>query len=189
MQFCYLVRRSIQTEDTLTQIKHCLKRYHALREIFRTTGTRPDGFSSFIRHHSIDHYPGHITNFGAPNGLCSSITESKHIKAVKEPWRRSSKHNALGQILRTNCRTDKIAAAHVDFAARGMLQGTCLSEAVRSFVLTQGEDHNSDDDELEGSLEDNEAGSEDEDEDDAIEGIHVLGDVSLAKQYRASLSL
>ncbi|PSR88458.1 hypothetical protein PHLCEN_2v5138 [Hermanssonia centrifuga] len=90
MQFCYLVRRSIQTEDTLTQIKHCLKRYHALREIFRTTGTRPDGFSSFIRHHSIDHYPGHITNFGAPNRLCSSIMESKHIKAVKELWRRSS---------------------------------------------------------------------------------------------------
>ncbi|KIJ16060.1 hypothetical protein PAXINDRAFT_76254, partial [Paxillus involutus ATCC 200175] len=42
--------------------------------------------------------------FGAPNGLCPSITESKHITAVKKPWRRSNKHNALGQILRTNQR-------------------------------------------------------------------------------------
>jgi hypothetical protein len=68
-----------------------------------------------------------IRAFGAPNGLCSSITESKHIKAVKEPWRRSNRFEALPQILLTNQRLDKLAAARVDFAERGMLQGTCLS--------------------------------------------------------------
>lgn len=61
--------------------------------------------------------------FGSPNGLCSSITESKHIKAVKEPWRRSNHYNALGQMLLTNQRNDKLAASTVDFAARGMLDG------------------------------------------------------------------
>ena len=30
----------------------------------------------------------HIMNFGAPNDLCTSITEAKHVKAVKEPSRR-----------------------------------------------------------------------------------------------------
>ncbi|KZP05117.1 hypothetical protein FIBSPDRAFT_766326, partial [Athelia psychrophila] len=60
--------------------------------------------------------------FGAPNGLCSSITETKHIRAVKEPWRRSSRFNALGQMLVTNQRLDKLAAMRVDFARRGMLQ-------------------------------------------------------------------
>jgi len=63
-----------------------------------------------------------IREFGAPNGLCSSITESKHIKAVKEPWRRSSRFEALGQMLLTNQRLDKLAAARVDFKARGMFQ-------------------------------------------------------------------
>ncbi|KAJ7839437.1 hypothetical protein B0H14DRAFT_1068955 [Mycena olivaceomarginata] len=59
--------------------------------------------------------------FGAPNGICSSITESKHIKAVKEPWRRLSCYQALSQMLTINERLDKLAAARVDFIERGML--------------------------------------------------------------------
>ncbi|KAF8957103.1 hypothetical protein BDZ97DRAFT_120310 [Flammula alnicola] len=66
--------------------------------------------------------------FGAPNGLCSSITESKHIKAVKEPWRRSSHFEALAQMLVTNQRLDKLAAARVDFRARGMLKTPLFGE-------------------------------------------------------------
>ncbi|KAG2123899.1 hypothetical protein BD769DRAFT_1359170, partial [Suillus cothurnatus] len=53
--------------------------------------------------------------FSTPNSLCSSITESKHIKAVKEPWHRSSHFNALGQMLQTNQWLDKLAAMHFDF--------------------------------------------------------------------------
>lgn len=34
---------------------------------------------------NFPYYAYVITQFGAPNGLCSSITESKHIKAVKKP--------------------------------------------------------------------------------------------------------
>ena len=49
------------------------------------------------------------------NGLCSSITESKHITAVKNPWRRSNRNQPLGQMLMTNQQSDKLAAARVDF--------------------------------------------------------------------------
>jgi hypothetical protein len=77
----------------------------------------------------MKHYPDLIRLFGAPNGLCSSMTENKHIKAVKQPWRRSNRYNALGQMLVTNQRLDKIAALRVDFMKRGMLNGTCLSDA------------------------------------------------------------
>lgn len=87
---------------------------------------------SLPRQHSLNHYFLMIRLFGAPNGLCSSITESKHIKAVKEPWRRSSRYKALGQMLLTNQRLDKIAAARSDFEARGMLQGSCVSDALRA---------------------------------------------------------
>jgi hypothetical protein len=34
-------------------------------------------------------------------------------------------------MLLTNQRLDKLAASHVDFANRGMLEGTCLSDALK----------------------------------------------------------
>ena len=67
--------------------------------------------------------------FGTPNGLCSSITESKHILAGKDPYNHSNHCNALGQILLTNQHQDKLAAAHVDFEHWGMLRGLVLTEA------------------------------------------------------------
>ena len=73
-------------------------------------------------------------HFGAPNGLCSSITRSKHIKAVEEPWRWSSCWNALGQMLTTNARLDKLAAARADFTSCGMLEGSCLSAVLQDLV-------------------------------------------------------
>jgi hypothetical protein len=78
--------------------------------------------------------------FGAPNGLCSSITESKHIRAVKEPWRRSNRNQALGQMLVTNQRLDQLMAARSDFTDRGMLNGPAggleiLGKSLSAFAL------------------------------------------------------
>ncbi|KAG1727957.1 uncharacterized protein EDB91DRAFT_1012776, partial [Suillus paluster] len=73
------------------------------------------------------HYADMIRLFGAPNGLCSSITELKHIKAVKDPWWWSSRNNALGQMLLTNQHLDKLVASRIDFTTRGMLVGSVLS--------------------------------------------------------------
>ncbi|KAJ7114416.1 hypothetical protein C8R44DRAFT_630053 [Mycena epipterygia] len=123
LDFCYLVRRADFDEDTLTEINEAIQRFHAHREIFRTLGVRPDGFS-LPRQHSIIHYPRNIEDFGAPGGVCSSITESRHITAVKKPWRRSSRYEALSQMLQTNQRLDKLAAARADFVERGMLPPT-----------------------------------------------------------------
>jgi hypothetical protein len=126
LEFCYIARRDVHDIHSLAALDDALERFHHHREIFRTCGIRPDGFN-LPRQHSLIHYVKLIRAFGAPNGLCSSITESKHIKAVKEPWRRSSRFEALSQMLLTNQRLDKLAAARVDFADRGMLQGTCLT--------------------------------------------------------------
>ncbi|KAJ7874543.1 hypothetical protein B0H14DRAFT_3083419 [Mycena olivaceomarginata] len=78
------------------------------------TGVRDD--ISLPRQHALVHYVPSIKLFGSPNGLCSSITESKHIKAVKEPWRRSSRYKALPQMLRDN-----------EFASARMMTGTTSS--------------------------------------------------------------
>jgi len=109
----------------------------------------------------------------SPNGLCSSITESKHIKAVKEPWQRSNWYKALNQMLRTILRLDKMAALRQIFAKRGMMAGTTSSYMARGVQ------------EDEKAL----AGVEQDDEDDdggPIDGIpsNSLSDIKLAAKIR-----
>jgi hypothetical protein len=125
LEFCYITRKSYLTEADLTELESALARFHESRQIFETTGVRPDGIS-LPRQHALAHYPTLIRLFGAPNGLCSSITESKHIRAVKEPWRRSNRNQPLGQMLVTNQRLDQLSAARTDFVHRGMLS-ECMS--------------------------------------------------------------
>ncbi|OJT11975.1 hypothetical protein TRAPUB_11479, partial [Trametes pubescens] len=86
LEVCYLARRSFLTDSTLAQLEAAHERFKQHRIVFKDSGVRPSGFS-LPRQHSLEHYPQHIRNFGAPNGLCSSMTEAKHIKVVKEPWR------------------------------------------------------------------------------------------------------
>ena len=118
-----------------------IEKFHQYREIFRTTRARVDNARdgtdafSFPQQHALLHYVDRIKDFGVLNGLCSSITESKHIKAIKEPWRRSNGYEALGQMLTTNQRLDKLASARVDFEERGMLEGSCLSSARKELGL------------------------------------------------------
>jgi len=135
LEFCYIAWCDIHDTHSLAALDNVLQRFHHHREIFCTSGIRTDGFN-LPRQHSLIHYVKLIHAFGAPNGLCSSITESKHIKAVKEPWRRSSRYEALSQMLLTNQRLDKLAAARTDFADHGMLQGTCLSAVWDQILCT-----------------------------------------------------
>jgi hypothetical protein len=162
MEFCYLVRRSVLDEDDIDEIKHAIARFHAERVIFEQEGVRPDGIS-LPRQHSLVHYPFLISEFGAPNGLCSSITESKHIKAVKQPWRRSNHHKALAQMLLTNQRLDKLAASRVDFQARGMLNGPLLDHVIPPEIP-------------------NFVSEDDDDDGGPIDTRDILGEVTLAKE-------
>jgi hypothetical protein len=165
MEFCYLVRRSVLDDEDLEAIDAAVADFHRERVAFNEI--RPDGYS-LPRQHSIVHYRFLIQEFGAPNGLCSSITESKHIKAVKEPWRRSSRFEALGQMLVTNQRLDKLAAVRVNFQARGMLTSSIFDRSdPQPLPVIQPTD--------------------DEDDDGgAIDG-NVLGEVVLAKKPGMSL--
>ena len=132
LDFCYLVRRSVLNETTLNAIDAVVNRSHQERTIFLTTSMRVH--LSLPRQHAMVHYRKLIELFGVPNGLCSSITESKHIRVVKEPWQRSNRFNALGQMLVMNQRIDKLAAARRWFMEHGMLDGPLLPvgmEAVR----------------------------------------------------------
>jgi hypothetical protein len=137
MDFIYIARRDIIDTNDLNALDDALERFHNYRTIFQECGIRPTGFN-LPRQHSLIHYNTHIREFGAPNGLCSSITESKHCKDVKQPWRRTSRFNALGQMLLINQRLANLAASRVDFASRGMLEGTCLSNVLDQLGMSTG---------------------------------------------------
>ncbi|OAX33018.1 hypothetical protein K503DRAFT_794615 [Rhizopogon vinicolor AM-OR11-026] len=160
MKFCYIARQNVQDMNSLRELQDTLDRFHHYRTIFEISGVRPDSFN-LPQQHSLVHYYKLIHAFGAPNGLCSSITESKHIKAIKEPWRRSNHHNAIGKMLLTNQRLDKLTASSVDFEACGML----TRGAIR----------------IPGSIPGSAAVEEDDDDEDTVPGPRVLAHVELAK--------
>jgi len=132
LEFCYLVCRHVITEETLKDIKDALAHFHHYREYFRSGEVPVMSSFSLPRQHAAKHYAELIRLFGAPNRLCSSITECAHIKAVKEPYQRSNKYNAIGQMLLTNQRLNKLASCHAHFTSHGMLEGTCLSAMLQS---------------------------------------------------------
>ncbi|KAI9464276.1 hypothetical protein F5148DRAFT_982235, partial [Russula earlei] len=82
--------------------------FHHHCEIFQTSGICNN--FNFPWKHSLNHYVKLIHTFGAPNSLCSSITESKHNKAVNEPWQHSNCFEVLSQLLTNQC-LDKLVAA------------------------------------------------------------------------------
>lgn len=131
LEFCYIARHDVITERLLTQLKDALRRFLQYRRAFNEINATPG--SCLPRQHSMTHYARSIQLFGAPNGLCTSITEAKHIKAVKEPWRRTNRNQPLSQILYINQRLDKLYAMRVDFTERGMLESTKLSVSLKEF--------------------------------------------------------
>ena len=132
LEFCYLVCQHVITEQTLKDIEDALACFHHYWEIFKSSKITVVETFSLPQQHTAKHYPELIHLFGAPNGLCSSITECKHIKAVKEPYWWSNRYNVIGQMLLTNQCLDKLASCHADFANCGMLEGTCLSAMLQS---------------------------------------------------------
>ena len=112
-------------------------------------------------------------------------------------------------MLKINTRNDKLAAARVDFSSRGMLQGSCLGEALQLWRQTLGtdasdsdyndddEDDNNENDEFGGpdgngeeggdlDLDDNDDNDNDNDEDDGspgpVDGPPVFSEVVLAQK-------
>jgi hypothetical protein len=163
LEFCYIARRNVVDTKALTELEDALARFHQYRTAFQELGVRPDG-CSLPRQHSLTHYISLIKAFGAPNGLCSSITESKHIKAVKEPWRRSSRYKALGQMLLTNQRLDKLAACRVDFTRRKLLVNP--NPDANTVIPPHA----------------NPVNDEEDDDDGTVDGPFVLARVALAKR-------
>lgn len=183
MDACYIARRNAITGPALQHFQSCVKKFHALRNIFIELGVRTS--ISLPRQHALDHYFYAIQLFGSPNGLCSSITESKHIKAVKEPWRQSSRYRALIQMLRTLVRMDKMEALRRKLTKMGMLAGTASSNMAQ--IKTGGENNidNTSDTEITSPVDD------DDDDGGPVPGgaMDTMSDIKLAARPRMSCTL
>ena len=140
LDFYYIARTDAFTRQELDALDNALYWFQKYRTIFQEVGVRSNNTTAFSlpRQHAMAHYRLHIENFGAPTGLCTSTPESKHKLAVKRPWRRSNRCEALKQILLTNERNDKLASAHTDFKKRGMLEGTAITDALRRVFSSEG---------------------------------------------------
>ena len=127
----------------MAHIQNELTKYHTLGEVFHKAGFRPDGFN-LPWQHAMVHYICMIRMFGALTGLCSSITESRHITAVKKPWRRSNRYEALGQMLLTIQRLDKLTFAWVNFVNCGIIPPRFMSSVVTPQAQNRVEEHSGD---------------------------------------------
>ncbi|KDQ49560.1 hypothetical protein JAAARDRAFT_186918 [Jaapia argillacea MUCL 33604] len=175
LDFCYIARRNALDTTALNDLDNALSRFHIHRQIFIDTGVR-DTDISLPRQHSLKHYIRGIRLFSSPNGLCSSITESKHIKAVKEPWRRSSRYKALRQMLRTNQRMDKMAAHRQMLTKKGLMVGSTLS-----FTELPMEGYEPE------PLSDGEGEADDQDDDNGpVDGPKVMSFMELARTAERS---
>ncbi|KAH9980440.1 hypothetical protein BJV74DRAFT_879340 [Russula compacta] len=116
MDACYIAHCNAITAPALEHFHKSVEKFHECMDSI-----------SLPCQHALKHFYNSIHLFGSPNGLCSSITESKHIKAVKEPWRQSSQYQALIQMLQIIVQMEKMTVLHRIFSDCGMLIGTTSS--------------------------------------------------------------
>ncbi|KAH8990667.1 hypothetical protein EDB86DRAFT_3065262 [Lactarius hatsudake] len=134
MDACYIACQNSINSLSLEHFRDCVETFHELRAIFVKAGVRVT--LSLPHQHALKHFYHSIHLFGSPNGLCSSITESKHIRAVKEPWRRSSRYRALTQMLTTLQRMDKMLTLCRRLGDSGMLHGLRSTSKLGDTVAT-----------------------------------------------------
>ena len=82
--FCYLVCYDVLDTQSLAAMQDALNHFHWYWEIFHICGICSS--LNLPHQHLLMHFIQMIRLFGAPNGLCLSIMELKHIKGVKSLW-------------------------------------------------------------------------------------------------------
>ncbi|KAJ7802886.1 hypothetical protein B0H14DRAFT_3884342 [Mycena olivaceomarginata] len=111
MDFCYLVRRNAISAPDLTGIKNALDAFHHHRQIFIDCGVRID--ISLPRQHSPRPLPSLYSPLRLPQWPLLLNHRVEAYQGRQRAWRRSSRFNALSQMLVTLQRLDKMAAHNV----------------------------------------------------------------------------
>ena len=78
LNFCYLACHNVLDTQSLAAMQDALNQFHQYREVFHMC--RACSSFNLPCQHSLMHFIQMIWAFGAPKGLCSSITELKQLK-------------------------------------------------------------------------------------------------------------
>jgi hypothetical protein len=89
------------------------------------------------RQHALSHYVHGIRLFGALNGLCSSITESKHIESVKKPWRTSSQNAPISEMMVRISRLEKLTGLKAYLMSLQLMWGS-TSQFMQAWLTRLG---------------------------------------------------
>jgi hypothetical protein len=145
LDFCYIARRHAITSKALVKMESLLQEFHEARNFFLDN----DVLSKVVapRQHALTHYARGIRLFGALNGLCSSITESKHIVAVKKPWRQSSRNAPIFQMMLRITRLEKLAGLTAYLSSLQLTWGT-TSQFMQDWLAKLHGDETSDAEEV-----------------------------------------
>ena len=127
IKFSYLVHHYVHDTESIQAIDAALQSFHNNCEIFRTSGVLHFNYPCQC---SLKCYIAMICAYGSLSGLCSSMMEHKHIKAVKKPWRHSNRYKAMKQMLLTNQHLNKLSASRAHFKLNNLLEGDCLSHTL-----------------------------------------------------------
>ncbi|KIL57451.1 hypothetical protein M378DRAFT_188432 [Amanita muscaria Koide BX008] len=117
VECCYIVRRNAITSFDLEQYKRHLVQFHRLRTVFIETGVRTS--ISLPRQHSLTHFVDKIELFRSPNGVCSSITESKHIRAMMRTISRLNKLVSIRRVFQNRAMLDSSTSGYATALATG----------------------------------------------------------------------
>ncbi|KXN85618.1 hypothetical protein AN958_11080, partial [Leucoagaricus sp. SymC.cos] len=138
LEFCYIVQKEVIISESLNgSLQEALDHFHEYCDTFVQNGVW-QAHRVPPHQHSLIHYCHMICAFGALNGLCSSITESKHIQAVKEPYQ----FDTLKQMLITNSQMDKLASASLDLQTQII---DAESEDLVATLFSERHEHDDDD--------------------------------------------
>ena len=125
LDFTYTACYSEHDIVSLSTMEKALAYFHKLHVVLIKTRVFPDRFGLPCQN-SLVHYIHSIQQFGSPNGLCSSITKSNHIKAIKKTWRCSNYNEPIDQMLGMLTYLLKLSATAIKFRCCRMLQNNVL---------------------------------------------------------------
>ncbi|KAF8597068.1 hypothetical protein BDV93DRAFT_610591 [Ceratobasidium sp. AG-I] len=90
------------TEGELEEMEDAWREFHRVKEEVVTLGAmaNPALFNRISKMHTVMHWPRSIRQLGTPDGYNTEAPEHMHIEFAKEPWRYSSRVDALPQMIR-----------------------------------------------------------------------------------------
>ncbi|KAG9086960.1 hypothetical protein FS749_003261 [Ceratobasidium sp. UAMH 11750] len=111
LNFMYLAHSSLLTDSELADMDEVLCTFHQNKDIFKLKGavTTKKAFHRIPKIHMIQHYVYLIKQLGTPDGYNTETSEHLHIDFAKIGYQRSSKVNAIKQMVLYIQRVEAIA--------------------------------------------------------------------------------